>query len=105
MDPILVIAGVVLWLAIFAMIYGVRLIVEDRRTVARRLTSAHEIEGGGSLDPAIRISLDDGLLKRFEKIITPQNPEERSQAQQRLVLGGYRNPSAVRLFFLSRALL
>jgi tight adherence protein C len=53
----------------------------------------------------VRISLDDGFLKRFEKFVTPQNPTERSQTQQRLIQAGYRNPSAMRLFYFSRAVL
>jgi len=105
MDPVLIIGGVVLWLAIFAIIYGVRLFADERSTLSRRLTTSHEFEGSNVLEPAIRVSLDDGFLKRFEKVVTPQNPEERSQIQQRLILAGYRNPSAMRLFYFSRAVL
>src|SRR5450631_3348169 len=105
MDPVLVVGGVVLWLAIFAMMHGVRLLVEERNTLARRLITGHEVAPSSGLEPDIRVSLDDGFLKRFERIVTPQNPEERSQVQKRLVLAGYRNPSAVRLFYFSRAML
>jgi len=105
MDPILVIAGVVLWLAIFAIIYGVRLVTEERATLARRLVTSREGQLSSGPEPSIRISLDDGFLKRFEKIVTPQNPEERSQIQNRLLLAGYRRPSAMRLFYFSRAVL
>ena len=105
MDPFLIIAGVVLWLAIFAIIYGVRSFAEERSTLARRL---EESNPDGSVNilrhEAIRISLDDGFLKRFEKFVTPQNPNERSQTQQRLTLAGYRRPSAMRLFYFSRAI-
>src|SRR5579864_6374758 len=104
MDPFLIIAGVVLWLAIFAIIYGVRSFAEDRSTLARRLEPSHG--GVNILRPeAIRISLDDGFLKRFEKYVTPQNPNERSQTEQRLILAGYRRPSAMRLFYFSRAVM
>jgi len=105
MDPILIVGGAVLWLAIFAIIYGVRLFADERSTLSRRLTTSHQLESSNVLEPAIRVSLDDGFLKRFEKIVTPQNPEERSQIQQRLVLAGYRNPSAMRIFYFSRAVL
>jgi tight adherence protein C len=105
MDPILILAGVVLWIAIFAMMYGFRLLVEERSTLARRLTTPHVVETARNIEPAIRVSLDDGFLKRFEKVVTPQDPAERSQVQQRLVLAGYRNPSAMRLFYFSRAML
>lgn len=104
MDPILVVGGVVLWLAIFALIYGFRSYVDERNTLARRLTTSLEAAAGGH-EPSVRISLDDGFLKRFEKVVTPQNPAERSQIQNRLVLAGYRNPSAMRLFYFSRAVL
>ena len=105
MDPYLILAGIVLWLAIFAIIYGVRSFTEERGTLARRLGSSHDGEGVSILEPTIRISLDDGFLKRFDKLVTPQNPQERSQTQLRLVLAGYRSPSAMRLFYFSRAAL
>src|ERR1700681_3062222 len=105
MDPYLILAGIVLWLVIFAIIYGVRSLTEERGTLARRLGSSHDVEGVSILEPTIRISLDDGFLKRFDKLVTPQNPQERSQTQQRLVLAGYRSPSAMRLFYFSRAAL
>jgi tight adherence protein C len=105
MDPFLILAGIVLWLAIFAIIYGVRLFTEERSTMARRLGSSHDVEGVSILQPTVRISLDDGFLKRFDKYVTPQNPDERSQTRQRLVLAGYRSPSAMRLFYFSRAAL
>jgi len=105
MDPFLILAGIVLWLAIFAIIYGVRLFTEERSTLARRLGSSHDIEGVNVLEPTVRISLDDGFLKRFDRFVTPQNPAERSQTQQRLILAGYRSPSAMRLFYFSRAAL
>ncbi len=105
MDPYLILAGIVLWFAIFAIIYGVRLFTEERSTLARRLGSSHDQEAVSILEPTVRISLDDGFLKRFDKLVTPRNPEERSQTQQRLVLAGYRSPSAMRLFYFSRAAL
>ena len=105
MDPVLIGTGIVLWLAIFAMIYGFRLLFDERRTVARRLTSAHDLDATGSLEPALKVSLDDGFLKNFETVVTPRDPDERAQALKRLQLAGYRNPSAMRLFYASRALL
>jgi len=105
MDPILVIGGVVLWLAIFAIMYGVRLLADERSALSRRLITSHEGHAPGRVEPSIRISLDDGFLKRFEKVVTPQDPEERSQIQNRLMLAGYRSPSAMRLFYFSRAVL
>ena len=105
MDPILVIGGVVLWLAIFAIMYGVRLFADERSALSRRLITSHEGHAPGRVEPSIRISLDDGFLKRFEKVVTPQDPEERSQIQNRLMLAGYRSPSAMRLFYFSRAVL
>ena len=96
MDPFLIGAGVVLWLAIFAIIYGVRTFAEERGTLARRLESSNPDGSVNILRPeAIRVSLDDGFLKRFEKFVTPQNPDERSQTQQRLILAGYRKISSV----------
>jgi tight adherence protein C len=106
MDPFLISAGVVLWLAIFAIIYGVRSFADERSTLARRLEESNPDGSVNILRPeAIRVSLDDGFLKRFEKFVTPQNPNERSQTQQRLILAGYRRPSAMRLFYFSRAVL
>jgi len=105
MDPFLILAGIVLWLAIFAIMYGVRLFSEERSTLARRLVSSVEGQSLIGSEPSLRISLDDGFLKRFEKVVTPQDPEERSQIQNRLLLAGYRNPSAMRLFYFSRAAL
>ena len=104
-DPFLILAGVVMWVAIFAIIYGVRVYAEERSTLARRLETSSPSDSINVLQPSVRISLDDGFLKRFEKFVTPQNPEERSQTQQRLILAGYRNPAAMRVFYFSRAVL
>src|SRR4029077_2826780 len=99
-------SGVVLWLGVFAIIYSVRSLAAESGTLARRLQSSYPTGSVNVLRPeAIRVSLDDGFLKRFEKFVTPQNPNERSQTQQRLILAGYRRPSAMRLFYFSRAVL
>ena len=62
MDPFLILAGVVLWLAIFSIIYGVRLFAEERSTLARRLETSQSSPSVDVLQPSVRISLDDGFL-------------------------------------------
>ncbi len=52
-----------------------------------------------------RIALDDGVLKRFDRLVTPQNEQERSNIRLRLLRAGYRRPSAVRVFYATRAAL
>jgi len=51
------------------------------------------------------IILEDGLLKRFDALVTPKNLTELSQIRKKLVQAGYRWPSAVRVFYAAKAVL
>src|SRR4029450_7967990 len=54
---------------------------------------------------APRILLEDNLLKRIDTFVTPKNLDELSRIRKRLVQAGYRNHSAVRVFYLAKAVL
>jgi tight adherence protein C len=54
-------------------------------------------------DPAPRAAIEDDLLKRFARFVTPVKETELSQVRLRLARAGFRLPSAVRVFHAARA--
>src|ERR1041385_6873200 len=99
---LLVLGSALLLIAIIMVVTGFSAYSADRRTLIRRLTGSlmppQQEEGAPH-----RLTLDDGLLKRFEKFVTPKSEAELSQIRRRLVRAGYRRLSAVRLFYAARA--
>jgi tight adherence protein C len=103
MDPMLIAGAGLLFLAVVAIVVGFNALVAERQLMARRLSSPDAADMRPTDIP--RLSLDDGFLKRFDDIATPQDAEERSRTRDRLVKAGYRQASAMRVFFISRALM
>ncbi len=90
-----------LLLSIGLVLLGTGAVLRSRRTVARRLEvspSALSADVGTH-----QITLEDGLLQRFEKFVTPKDATQLAGIRKRLVRAGYRKPSAVRVYFASRA--
>jgi tight adherence protein C len=72
----------------------------DGARVARRLAGATQRAVGSIAGPKMqRLIAEDSLLRSFEKILTPDDEERASRIRTRLMLAGYRNPSAVRIYF------
>ena len=54
---------------------------------------------------ARNILIEDNLLKRIDTLVTPKDLDELSRIRTRLIQAGYRKPSAVRVFYLAKAVL
>ena len=70
------------------------ILAEHRRRAA---APAPEPEAG------TKVSIDDDLLKRFSRFVTPATETELTQVRLRLAQAGFRRPSAIRVFHLARA--
>ena len=57
---------------------------------------------GGDTQPR-NLLPEDNILKRIDTFVTPKNLDELTKISRRLVRAGYRRPSAVRMFFLGKA--
>lgn len=54
-------------------------------------------------ETAPKLAIEDDLLKRIARFVTPAKEDELSAARLRLAQAGFRKPSAVRLFHAARA--
>ena len=98
--------GVLLFLAIVLIVFGAGAMLTEQEFFQRRLAPNREtaiaVRGG----PKQRsILLEDGLLKQFDALVTPKNQAELSAIRKRLLQAGYRWPSAVRVFYATKAAL
>ncbi len=95
------------FLAIFVLITSAGLLVFWRSTIMRHLSTALS---GGSSEKSSRLTLDraassfKAVVQPFEKVL-PKNPKEVSLLQGRLIRAGYRDDSAVRLYYGMKVLL
>jgi len=83
--------------------WGISSMLRERTVVSRRLSGVP-----GSMDAVPEqkrelLSLEDNILKRFEDLVTPKNPEELARIRNWLLTAGYRRPSAVRVYYASKA--
>jgi tight adherence protein C len=81
--------------------------VQDRvvggQRLARRLMGAtRRAVGSFAGEKLNRLVAEDGALRSFEKYLTPDNEERASRIRARLALAGYRNTSAVRIYFATK---
>ncbi|HEV7692023.1 MAG TPA: type II secretion system F family protein [Hyphomonadaceae bacterium] len=67
--------------------------------VARRLFGETRKVVGVASQRVERLVNDDNLLRSFEKFLTPDNESRTNKIRMKLLLSGYRNPSAVRVYF------
>ena len=100
--------GIILVLAVVLILVGAVLtwsaivkLTSERQQLARRL------EGGPGEDQSgtagARVAIEDNVLRRFSRFVTPAEEEELSRSRQRLARAGFRRPSAIRVFHLARA--
>lgn len=96
-----VVISVLIFGAFVLMATSIGSLVSEWRLSSRRLALPQGIvldgSGGGE-----RISIEDGVLASIAKFVTPSNIKELTKIRQRLVRAGYRRPSAVRIFYLSK---
>lgn len=88
--------------------FGIADQVSDGARVARRLfgAGARAVAAAGFATNASktgdRLVDDDTMLVGLEKFLTPDNAERASRIRTKLLLAGYRNPAAVRIYFLTK---
>jgi tight adherence protein C len=81
--------------------------VQDRmvggQRLARRLFGATRRAVGSFAGAKLnRLVAEDGALRTFEKYLTPDDQERASRIRTKLMLAGYRNTSAVRIYFATK---
>ena len=79
--------------------FGISDQLQEGTRVARRLFGETRKVVGEAGEQVGRLVQDDSLLRSFEKFLTPDNEERTSKIRSKLLLAGYRNPSAVRMYF------
>ena len=104
LNPILIIGGILLFVAVVLIVVGVGAMVSEVEFMQRRLAAPRTVATEGSSEPR-SILIEDNLLKRIDTLVTPKSMEELSKVRKWLIRAGYRKPSAVRVFFLSKAVL
>jgi tight adherence protein C len=81
--------------------------IQDRMTggqrLARRLFGVTRRAVGSFANAKLeRLVAEDGALRSFEKFLTPDNEERTNRIRTKLVLAGYRNAGAVRVYFATK---
>jgi tight adherence protein C len=79
--------------------FGVSDQMKGGARVARRLFGETRKVVGQAGQRVEQLVHDDSLLRSFERFLTPDNEERTSKIRSKLLLAGYRNPSAVRIYF------
>jgi tight adherence protein C len=104
-NVVLLIGGVLLFVAVMLIVVGVGAMLSEVEFMQRRLATprAAPLPEGETVPRSVL--LEDNLLKRIDTFVTPKSVDELSRVRKRLVRAGYRKPSAVRVFFLSKAVL
>lgn len=104
LNPYLVAGCAMLFLAVVVLVVATNGIIADRRRLARRLEAPQQYHArAAAVIP--KITIEDDLLKRVSRFVTPTDEKEINETRTRLARAGYRRPSAVRVFHLARAVL
>jgi tight adherence protein C len=103
-SPILVLGGILMFVAIVLIVVGVGAMVSEFEFMRRRLAAPRAAVAEGAAETK-SILIEDNLLKRIDTFVTPKNLDELSKTRKWLVRAGYRKPSAVRVFYLAKAVL
>lgn len=100
---VLIVGAFLLFVAVVLIVVGAGAMLSEFEFMQRRLAGPRTVT---EKDPgAPRILLEDNLLKRIDTLVTPKNLDELSRIRKRLIQAGYRKPSAVRVFYLAKAIL
>ncbi len=79
--------------------FGISDQLQEGARVARRLFGESRRAIGEAGQQVQQLVKDDTILRQFEKFLTPDNEQRTSRIRTKLLLAGYRNPSAVRIYF------
>jgi tight adherence protein C len=98
-----ILGAILLFTAVVLIVVGVGAMLSEFEFMQRRLAGprAAVVDEPG----APRVLLEDNLLKRIDSLVTPKNLDELSRIRRRLVQAGYRNPSAIRVYYLAKGVL
>jgi tight adherence protein C len=96
-----IVGGIFLFVAVVLIVVSAGAMMAEHEFFQRRL--AFSRHGPSPIPRAASIILEDGMLKRFEDLVTPKNLAELTAIRRRLVQAGYRRPSAVRVFYTAKA--
>jgi len=95
--------GIAIFLTVFILIGSVGLLIFYRETIQARISAAIN-PPQAKQQKTIKTTLQDtrdvleGVVERFEKVV-PKSEQEKSVAQQRLVMAGYREDSAIKVLY------
>lgn len=96
---LLITGAALLFIGIVSAVIGAFALSDERLLLKRRLTTSADDAVGGQLS----VTLEDGILKQFESLVTPADEQERAKTRARLIRAGYRKPSAMRIYYASKA--
>src|SRR5262245_54331859 len=100
-----ILGGILLFIAIVLIVVGVGALASEFEFMQRRLAGPRTAAlTAGPAEPR-SILIEDNLLKRIDTLVTPKNLDELSRIRRRLVQAGYRKPSAIRVYYLAKAVL
>ena len=98
-----IVGAVLLFAAVVLIVVGVGAMLSEFEFMQRRLAGPRAAVVD---EPGVpRILLEDDLLKRIDSLVTPKNLDELTRIRRRLVQAGYRKPSAIRVYYLAKAVL
>ncbi len=97
------IGELLLFAAVVIIFYSVWDILAIRFETLRRLENRVS-KLAASSTASLGLSLDDRMLKRYEKYLMPHDEDTLNALRRSLVRAGYRKPSDVRLFYAFRVL-
>ena len=100
-----IIGALLLFVAVVLIVVGVGAMLQEFEFMQRRLAGPRSPIQEEAPSAPRSILIEDNLLKRIDNFVTPKNLEELSRIRKRLVMAGYRKPSAVRVFYLAKAVL
>ena len=96
-------SGAFLFVAVVLIVAGAGAILAEQQFFQRRLSSSRQVLAIVNSPKSESVILEDGLLKRFDALVTPKNPAELMSIRKWLTHAGYRRPSAVRIFYAAKA--
>ena len=92
-------AQFLLFIAVVMIFYSLKNIITERNKTARRLVKQTKINAP---EQDISLSLDNNKFKLFEKYLMPEDPEKINELRAALIRAGYRERSAVRVYYTYR---
>jgi tight adherence protein C len=100
-----IVGGVLLFVAVVLIVVGASAMLSEFEFMQRRLAAPRAPVSNGYGGGKSSILLEDNLLKKIDTLVTPKDLDELSRIRKHLIRAGYRKPSAVRVFYLSKAVL